>query len=169
MGHTHEHQDSGNTEFYTPLVIVDAARVALGGHIDLDPASCEIANREVRARYVLTREEDGLLTPWSGRVWLNHPFERGKNGRWINKLVNEYLFGDVTAACCITWANIAEGWFRPLLGFPQCFPNGRIHYMLPDGTVKKGAPKGSIITYLGPDPEQFARAFREIGTCKIPY
>lgn len=166
MGHGHEHQHSGDVEFYTPETIIEAAREAMGG-IDLDPASCLEANRVVRASRFYTRETDGLSLPWYGRVWENHPFEKNKNHLWINKLIGEYLVGNVEAACCITWANIDTDWFRPLLAYPQCFPHGRIHYRQPGGKTKKGAPKGSVITYLGDDVERFARAFEHIGTVKV--
>lgn len=183
------HADSGNVEFYTPELIVGAARVAMGG-IDLDPASCENANRVVRAPVYYSPELglDGLSLPWFGRVFLNHPFgkyekackprcvkktcrERGYhltedkpgNAAWIDRLVVEYRRGRVAAACCVTWANMSEGWFRPLLEFPHCLPYGRVHYRKPDGTIAKQANKGSVITYLGPDLDAFAAAFEPIG------
>jgi ParB family chromosome partitioning protein len=162
----HEHQDSGDTEKYTPVEIVEAARVAMGG-IDLDPASCATANEVVRAGRYYAREDDGLQQPWGGRVFLNHPFARGQNHLWIDKLVRQYLFGDIESACCITWANMPDGWMIPLLQFPQCFPHKRVNYRLPDGAIQRGAPKGSVITYLGLDPLRFADAFRHIGTVKV--
>lgn len=168
MGHAHEHADSGVTEYYTPPVIIEAARRTMGV-IDLDPASSLVANRVVRAGVYYDDLADGLVRDWYGKVWLNHPFTRGENHKWINKLIAAYLVGDVTEACCITWANIDTDWFKPLLAYPQCFPHGRIHYRQPDGTTKRSAPKGSIITYLGPNVEAFAREFNLIGTVKVAY
>lgn len=191
MGHSHEHQDSGDTEFYTPEIIVEAARKTLGV-IDLDPASSTIANEVVKARNYYIKEVDGLRQTWFGNVWMNHPFHKGEevckpkckkktcvtrgyhlmeripsNSEWIGKLVDSYLVGDIDQACCITWANMPEAWMAMLLPFPQCFPHGRIHYRNVDGTTKRGAPKGSIITYLGPDVQRFADAFKHIGTTKV--
>lgn len=168
MGHGHEHLNSGITEFYTPPDIIEAARTALGG-IDLDPASCEEANEVVQAETYYTKEQDGLSLPWIGRVWLNHPFEKGQNDLWIDKLISECLIGTTEAACCITWANVDTSWFRELLAYPQCFPHGRVHYRSPGGVTKKGAPKGSVITYLGSEVDRFAAAFKHIGTIKVPY
>lgn len=193
MGHAHEHLDSGDTEHYTPERIVEAARLTLGG-IDLDPASCEEANRVVNATRFYTKEDNGLVLPWSGRVWLNHPFGKEEepckpgcrkkscdkrgchlterkpgNVDWINKLIASYLLGDIEAACCITWANVDTEWFRPLLAFPQCFPHGRVHYRQPGGETANSAPKGSVITYLGEEVDRFASAFESIGTVKVPY
>lgn len=62
-----------SSEWYTPGYILDAAREALGGDFDLDPASCEIANRVVRARHIFTVADNGLTKPWGGRVWCNPP------------------------------------------------------------------------------------------------
>ncbi len=64
-------------EYYTPPIWTEAAR-ALMGHIDLDPASCEIANQTVKAKAYFTKQNDGLSQPWHGHVWMNHPFHRGE-------------------------------------------------------------------------------------------
>ncbi len=169
MSSSHEHLDSGVVEYYTPSEIVEAARIALGGTIMLDPASCDIANARIGACMFYTKEQNGLRWPWFGTVWMNHPFGRGVNGDWVDKLVASYKSGAVLAACCITWASMSELWFRPLLDYPHCIPYGRTHYMQPDGTGKRGANKGSVITYLGPDVAVFAEAFKDIGSVYIPY
>lgn len=116
---------SESNEHYTPPQIVEAARATMGG-IDLDPASCALANEVVRATYHL--EEDGLswqymLYKTPMRVFLNPPggllvretFEPVKeraNGRkglrvqdcissqavWWSKLVQEWTIGNVEQA-----------------------------------------------------------------------
>jgi deoxycytidylate deaminase len=97
-------QDSGNTEYYTPPEIIEAARQVLG-FIDLDPASSDIANQTVKAAIFFTADDDGLSKPWYGRVWMNHPFSRANNAAFVKKLVREYTMSrNVEAACCITYA-----------------------------------------------------------------
>lgn len=156
-------QDSGNFEYYTPIELVDAARLVMGG-ITLDPASSEIANKKIQADYYFS--ENGLNKSWFCNVWMNHPFSRTNNPLWINKLVESFENGDIDAACCITFAATSEAWFRPLLGYLQCFIHGRTNYYLPDGTKKKGVTKGSVITYLGDDEESFKDIFSQFGTVK---
>ncbi|MDE2100902.1 MAG: GIY-YIG nuclease family protein [Patescibacteria group bacterium] len=61
-------------DFYTPDLIMESARRALGGIINLDPASHAVANQVVRAERIFTKGDNGLNHRWSGTVWLNPPF-----------------------------------------------------------------------------------------------
>ncbi|UTZ44676.1 phage N-6-adenine-methyltransferase [Vibrio campbellii] len=190
-------QTSGKVEYYTPPEWLEAARAVLGT-IELDPASCELANKNVQAVHFFTKDDDGLTQPWKGTtLWMNHPFHRGEkacptnrkkckkkscrdrghhidkdipsNDDWISKLLTEFEAGHFKEAIIITFANTSEGWFKKLLGFPQCFPNKRVHYIKPDGTVDKNCTKGSVITYLGPNLDTFAVVFGEFGQIKVAY
>jgi ParB family chromosome partitioning protein len=166
QNHQNINADGGSDEYYTPPEIVEAARRTLG-EIDLDPASSPVANERVRANRIFTVEDDGLNRHWGGRVWMNHPFGRMTNRPWIARLAGEYAAGRVTEAVCITFAATSEQWFKPLLQMPQCYLNGRTNYFLPDGTLKKGVTKGSVVTYFGKNVENFAREFRALGTIKV--
>ena len=42
--------------------------------IDLDPASCEMAQEVVKAKTYCTEQDDGLSMSWSGCVFLNPPY-----------------------------------------------------------------------------------------------
>lgn len=65
---------SESYEHYSPPDVVEAARAALGGSIELDPASSNLANRTVRAERIFTIEDDALFKPWNARsLWLNPP------------------------------------------------------------------------------------------------
>ncbi len=88
------HQDSLDTEYWTPCPIVEAARYVLR-EIDLDPASCAAANERVQAtsyfespHFEVVQEWGGIPVrqfaeaqafgnPWRGRVFMNHPFSTG--------------------------------------------------------------------------------------------
>lgn len=164
-------QTSGKWEYYTPKPIVEAARQLMGA-IDLDPASSERANNLiVHAERFYTAKDNGLALPWTGRVWMNHPFHRQWNKDWINKLIQEYTDGNIEQACCITYAATSEGWYRPLARFPQLFLAPRTNYLLPDLTVLRGAQKGSVVTYLYPrkkiwQASEVFRIFKGMGDLK---
>ncbi len=74
------HKDSGDVERYTQNFIINAVRDFYGGVIDLDPATCAEANKSIKARWILTKEDNALDVPWQPhsekfiRAWLNHPF-----------------------------------------------------------------------------------------------
>lgn len=166
---------SGDVEYFTPSTLTAAARTLLGG-IDLDPASCAIANETVGAEHYYTKDDDGLSKPWHGRVWLNWPFSAGEeackpdctkkaclpggkrghciahripsNGEWVRKLVSEFNAGHVTEALCICYNCTSEKWFQPLQGFPRVELHPRTNYLLPDGSTYTGNTKGSVITFF---------------------
>lgn len=160
-------QTSGRVEYYTPVEIIEAARRAMGS-IDLDPASSAGANEVVRADNYLTEPDNGLAHDWVGNIWLNHPFSREGNPKWIGKLLREYIDGHVTQACCITFAATSEKWFRPLFGFPLCFLSPRTNYRLPDGSILRGVTKGSVVAYLGVNCCGFIGEFRQLGGVMLP-
>lgn len=166
-------QTSGQTDFWTPQPIIEAARRTMGA-IDLDPASSAAANERVRATVFFSEVENGLMRDWGvpsspSRVWLNHPFSRVANPAWINRLVNQYSSRAIEQACCITFASTSEKWFKPLLYYPQCFLVPRTDYLLPDGTKMRGVTKGSVVTYLGANIDGFAHEFKSLGVVKLPY
>jgi len=191
MTHQLINQDSGDCEHYTPVELMSLVHQVLG-HIDLDPASNELANEIVDARAFFTKHDNGLSKPWFGKVWMNHPFHKGEkacnlrckkktcetrghcitedipgNYDWTSYLANEYEEGRVDEAICITFSSMSETWMTgPLLPNLQCFPRGRIHYRKPDGTINKQATKGSVLTYFGKNGDKFKQVFSVIGTVK---
>lgn len=116
-------------QYFTPHWIIAAARVAFGGAIDLDPASCAEANRIVQARRFIAPPDDGLLTEWTGNVWINPPFSKKQteafvdkalasdcrwimltmlvnNSRWMKRLWN-------SDTCCVWLLSVAVLFSRP--------------------------------------------------------
>ena len=158
-------QDSGDYEYYTPIEIVEAARIVMGS-IDLDPFSSHEANKNIKA--VKYYSDNGLIGAWKGNIWMNHPFSRVMNPLCINKLITEYVKKNLKQSCNITFAATPEKWFQPLLEFPQCYLSPRTNYYLPDGTLKRGVTKGSVVTYLGDNVDTFIEVFDgKFGKVKI--
>lgn len=166
------HITSTSNEWYTPARYVQAARDTMGG-IDLDPASCEVANRVVRATRYYTKEQNGLLLSWSGRVWLNPPYgrigHRSNQDLWSSRLIEQYERGNVTQAVLLVNANFDTRWFQALWSYPICFVNHRIDFWSLSSTMS-GATHGSVIVYFGSDVERFASSFSSLGTIVVaPY
>lgn len=161
-------QTSGEQEYYTPQFIIEAARATMGG-IDLDPASSEVANATIGATHIYTIETDGLAHEWFGRVWMNHPFGRLENNIWPARLLREFHSGRVTQACCLTFAATSEKWFQPFYNYPMCFLSPRTNFLTPDGKMKKGVTKGSVVVYLGANAGEFQRQFAPFGGVMRPY
>lgn len=165
-------QTSGEVEWFTPPEIIAAATRCFGGFIHLDPATCQKANTHiVKAGEIFTKQSNGLSKAWTARsVWLNHPFGRQTTRLWIQKLLDEFNLGNFDEACTITYAATSENWFRWLLPFPQCFIHGRTNYISADTLHPvRGASKGSVVTYFGPNMTRFWQAFHPLGTVKIKY
>jgi hypothetical protein len=152
---------SASVEWYTPAVYISAVRMALGG-IDLDPASCEQANRTVGASRYFDAVTDGLAHEWSGRMFLNPPYGTLCSA-FVAKALSEYEAGRVTAAVLLLNAySVDASWFRPLWDHMLCFSYDRIHMLGLNGDP--GRPSaGSVFVYLGPDRARFARTFSRFG------
>ncbi len=162
-------QSSGKVEYYTPVAIIEAARRTMGS-IELDPASCVAANWTVFADQFFTLGDDGLSKSWhANTLFLNHPFSRQHNAKWINKLIHEYKSERTKQACCITFASTSEAWFRPLFAYPQCYLSPRTNYIGADGKPVKGVTKGSVVTYLGPNVDSFAEEFKTLGNVMVSW
>lgn len=161
-------QDSGVVEWYTPPAIIEAARATMGS-ITLDPASCQQANKTVMADQYFTVKEDGLSRPWHGNVWMNHPYGRHENPRWVTMLLNEYWAGNVAQACALVFASTSERWFQPLYNYPICFIAGRVRHGSPGGECATKSTKGSAVVYLGYDTARFTECFRSLGRIMVPY
>ena len=157
---------SASIEWYTPAAYIEAARRVLGG-IDLDPASCELANTTVKAAALFTAADNGLAQPWCGRVWLNPPYGRinGKSGQQLfsQKLLSEYAAGRVASAIMLVNASTDCRWWRPLWQYTICFTDHRIKFVSPTNGKAKQPTHGSAFIYLGHAPETFIDAFSVFG------
>ena len=66
---------TGEQENYTPReIIIDVKKVL--GSINLDPASCFLAQETIQAENFFTEKEDGLNQNWYGNVFLNPPYQQ---------------------------------------------------------------------------------------------
>ena len=163
---------SDSNEHYTDTPILDLVREVMGG-IDLDPASCELAQTKVEAQAWYGPGspcgEDGLKEPWLGRVYLNPP------GGVLSKEECKETPYKTTSRTAIWWAKLAEAWktgeveqaifmgfslevlrtvqqldvLQPVQ-FPFCIPSERLSFGTFNREYTKGRKKGQLIA---PDQE----------------
>lgn len=156
---------SDSDEWYTPSAYVEAARRVMG-QIDLDPASCPLANLTVRAESIFTRADDGLRYEWRGRVWLNPPYGNEKD-RFVEHLLSEYKAGRVQEAIMCLNAHATDTiWFQPLWDYPICLTHHRVRFVggQKDKTADDVMPTtGTAFVYVGPNPDRFAAQFSQFG------
>ena len=151
-----------STEHYTPQYVLDAV-IACMGAIDLDPCSNsrEIPNMPAARHYTI--QDNGLVQPWEGRVFINPPFGPGVEA-WFSKLYQERLAGRTTEAI-VVWKSATEtsAWKTlTRLSCRVCFPSSRIRFVGPQGN-DTGPKFSPALFYVGERPKRFEKAFEGIG------
>jgi len=168
-----------HNDWGTPKEVADASRYALGGRINLDPASEPVANIEIiKADYWFspTMGRNGGLDPdWWGNVFLNPPYSSDELHQFIQKLVKEYSSKHIENAVTVT--NLQS---FPYRSGELLYSNATMHAILPKRikfirpaglkNKKTGKPvtfnspkHGTICSYFGTDPNSFEKAFKELG------
>lgn len=152
----------GTKRWGSPEDIVERGRRVMGA-IDLDPCSEPKFQEVVRAeRYydLLNRGEDGLVLPWSGRVWCNPP----------GQLVREFWQKALSESCDqMIWVGFSVEQLCVLadeeaypMDFSICIVRKRIAFTRHDGY--RGSPShGNYLAGVGVDPAAFEREFAPLG------
>lgn len=157
-----------SNEWYTPSKYIEAARSVMGS-IDLDPASCELANQTVKATRYYTQEDDGLSKVWfASTLWLNPPYKKDEHGQskievWTFKLLDQYKQGYVKQAILLIPMTQATDWFDSIWEYGLvCFPKRRIHFWT-DGRNDWRPRFSSCFVYLGWNEQGFVEQFSQFG------
>lgn len=155
-------QTNSTSRYYTDAKVINAAKRAMGGSIDFDPASCEEANTTVGAAQFLTVDDDGLSQDWKGRVWLNPPF--GVWEHWASKILAEWHSGRAEQMCVIVpTRSLTAKSLAPLLAEMSALWvfTGRLPFGGPDATSTP--PDGHVLVYFGPRTTEFRDACADLG------
>ncbi len=172
-----------SNEWYTPVKYVDAAREVMDGTIDLDPASCTVANETVKATRYFTIDDDGLGQAWKAKtMWLNPPYGKAipytSRGRYmgggnteakslqtqfVEKALSEYRAGNVEQVILLVTANTTVRWFQPLWEYPMCTPFPKISFIVPGLSQRQRQVFGNVFVYLGPNENTFINVFSVFG------
>lgn len=160
----HVANNSGENEWYTPALFIEAARKSMGG-IDLDPASCELANATVKAATYYDIAANGLVQPWRGRVWMNPPYAQPLIQQFTDRLVAVYEAGEIEQAVVLVNNGTETAWGQALLNHASaaCFPRSRVRFIDKAGNPSGAPLQGQMVLYFGSRAREFSEAFFSLG------
>jgi hypothetical protein len=160
--------NSGNSEWYTPQIYANAAREVMGG-IDIDPCSCEDANRVIKATKFFDEHQDGFAQEWNGRLYTNPPYGEGTIDKFSEKLLAEFHAQRVKQAIVLVNNCTETKWFQGLLRASSnvCFPMGRISFWSVDRPSKNPLQGQAFLHFCfrSQDGTKFRRVFGQFGVC----
>lgn len=164
LGKPHVSHNSGNNEWYTPPAFIQAAREAMGS-IQVDPASSAIANKTVGAETFYTIDDDGLVKPWRGNVWMNPPYAQPLVAQFSEAVADKYDKKEIKRACVLVNNATETAWFQRMLSSAAavCFLRGRVRFLDAAGEPSGAPLQGQAVLYLGENPYRFAKSFAELG------
>lgn len=162
----HVSNNSGNNEWYTPSEFCESARVVMGS-ITLDPASCKVANKQVKATKFFTADQDGLTRSWAGCVWLNPPYGQPLIADFAKKLIEEWQSGSIEHAIALVNNATETAWFQMLLSEASavCLKAGRIKFLDASGQPANTPLQGQAFVYYGSNVKGFIAEFSKHGSC----
>lgn len=165
---------SKSDRWYTPVDILDRARVVLDG-IDLDPASDDYGNARVRADRFYGSQPPSLQQDWSATsIFLNPP--SGKIGRgskpvlFWRRLIEHLDAGVVGHAIFVAFSieqmqTTQDGKGRSIAEFPFCVPKRRLAFDK-EGETKTSPAHSNVIVYCKGQIDRtktFVKAFADLG------
>ncbi|WP_051898627.1 DNA N-6-adenine-methyltransferase [Sciscionella sediminilitoris] len=138
---SHESQRPRSINWLTPWWLLREL-----GDFDLDPCAAPAPRPWPTARYHIAAEDgDGLAAAWSGRVWLNPPYNRDARG-WLARLAEH---GQGTA---LVFARTETAWFVSTVwqrATALLFLDGRVHFCRQDGIAAKNSGAPSVLIAYG--------------------
>lgn len=160
----HVQHNSGNNEWYTPIHFIEAARKTMGS-INTDPASCAVAQLNVKADVFYTEDTNGLDKPWFGNVWMNPPYSGKLIKLFIQKLAEELASGNTIQAAVLVNNATETQWADSLLRECDavCFLTKRIKFLDETGKPKNTPLQGQTVVYFGYNLTNFRLNFQDLG------
>jgi len=162
-GNIKSNQNKGVIEWYTPEAYIEAARLVMDT-IDMDPASCKMANEVVNAKTFFDKDDDGLAQEWKGTLWLNPPFKADLAKAFVHKLCESHKAKDVPQAVLLTNNNTDTKWWHEAADTCAaiCFTHGRIAFYNPAGETASPT-NGHTLFYFGKRLAKFKKHFGPLG------
>lgn len=160
--------------WFTPTKYVESARIALGGHIDLDPFSSEKANIVVKAKNIFTKDKSAFDFQWPTvqTCFMNPPYGAGICGKAIEEFVRNYRDHRFDKGIILVNNATDTKWFHKAMedcwGF--CFTDHRIGFYNSDGKAISTNTRGQVFLFYGRRYGfiRFAKEFQQHGrVCEI--
>ena len=137
-------------EWYTPAEIINSL-----GEFDLDPASSpEAFQLNKSAGIIYTANENGLIQPWFGRIWLNPPYSQ--------PLLQEFLkrMAEHNNGIALTFSKIEAKWFHNIVlnrAAAIKLLYDRVQFVRPDGTKGLQPRNASMLIAYGEENVEVLR------------
>lgn len=157
----------GHNRWFTPTHLIESIRTFYGGTIDLDPTSEPLAQQAVQARRYYTKEDNGLMLPWTGRVYCNPPYAKTERGAsqleaFVEKADREYRLGNASEILLLIPVNSATKWWNVLSPYLMCMPDKRLIFRTEQGT-RDSAQFPNALFYFGTRRGAFMEHFHTYG------
>jgi phage N-6-adenine-methyltransferase len=155
--YSHAGNSSAHHGWETPANLGSALSLAVGG-FDLDPcaASRDVRRARIKARLLLTVEDDGLTVPWRGRVFVNPPYGRVL-AQWVHKCAAESADARAVVVALLPARPDTRWWHEHVAGAADVFMiRGRLRF----GDGQQAAPFPSAVVTWGADEKLLARLAR---------
>lgn len=154
--------------WYTPVAYLAAARRALGGTIDLDPYSSEIANETVGAARIFTLAQPapaGTEWPLVETCFANPPYSSTAVRDAVKQWLAAYSARRFQRGVLLIANSTDTHYFHDLLAAAAavCFIRGRIQFEKTGGKRITSNTRGSAFFYFGSDADPFFAAFQDLG------
>ncbi len=160
---------SESNEWYTPHKLLEAEREVLG-IIELDPASCEIANTElVQAQRYFTQADNGLSQSWDCESFhCNPPGGKAQKNQssaavWWDKALSEYELGNAKCGIFVVFNPELMARRVQIFDYPVCIMKrkrfGRVSL---DGKIYiPASPTKFNLAVLLPKNREMSEKFRQ--------
>jgi hypothetical protein len=171
---------SRSEEWYTPSHIIDRVHQVLT-EVDLDPASSLQANEYIKARRIITKEDNALNISWADQpvtIFMNPP--GGKQGNksmtalFWQKLMDLRDAGLLEHAIFMGFSlehlAVTQSCSYSLCNFPIVIPRKRIRFVSPEGTFNSPT-HSNVICYvpgLTNETQSFKDVFGDLGSIMFP-
>ncbi len=160
--YVHAGNSSTHHGWQTPASLA-ASLTAAVGRFDLDPcaASADRRRARVKARILLTADDDGLSAPWRGRVFVNPPYGRALK-LWVAKCADAAAGGRAVVVGLVPARPDTRWWHDNIAGRADVFMlRGRLQF----GAGGQSAPFPSAVVVWGAPSKLVGRIAEALPGC----